>query len=25
VAMDDLADQLPDENWTALAKEFFLS
>lgn len=25
VAMDDLADQLPDENWTALAKEFFLA
>ena len=25
VAMDDMADQLPDENWTALAKEFFLA
>ena len=25
VAMDNLADQLPDENWTALTKEFFLS
>src|ERR1700756_314267 len=25
VAMDNLADVLPDENWTALAKEFFLS
>ena len=25
VAMDDLADQLPDENWTALANEFFFA
>jgi glycine cleavage system H lipoate-binding protein len=25
VAMDNLADQLPDENWQALTREFFLS
>ena len=25
VAMDDLADQMPDENWQTLTKEFFLS
>ena len=25
VAMDNLADQLPDQDWTAMTKEFFLS